>query len=51
MEVGVKGEIDIDKGAAMGGKTDPFTWFGGYGYDNNGHPYSLSSGLTISAGQ
>ena len=49
VEVGVKGEIDIDGGAAMGGKTDTFTWFGGYGYDSHGHPFSLSSGLTISA--
>ena len=49
VEVGVKGDFDIDKGAAMGGKTDPFTWVGGYGYDMKGFPYSLSSGLTISA--
>jgi hypothetical protein len=48
VEVGVKGEIIIDGGAAMGGKTDAFTWFGGYGYDSNGNPIILSSGLTIS---
>lgn len=48
VEVGVKGEIDIDGGASMGGKTDTFTWFAGYGYDSNGNPISLSSGLTIS---
>ena len=49
VEVGVKGQIDIDGGTAMGGKSNAFTWFGGYGYDSNGHPFSLSSGLTISA--
>lgn len=49
VEVGVKGGINIDGGAAMGGKTDTFTWFGGYGYDSHGHPISISSGLTISA--
>src|SRR5262249_9190498 len=49
VEVGVKGEIDLDGGAANGGKTNSFTWFGGYGYDSNGRPISISSGLTISA--
>jgi hypothetical protein len=49
VEVGVKGEIDLDGGAAKGGTSNPFTWYGGYGYDTSGHPFSASSGLTISA--
>jgi hypothetical protein len=49
VEVGVKGEIDLDGGAGHGGTSNPFTWYGGYGYDSSGHPFSSSSGLTISA--
>jgi hypothetical protein len=49
VEVGVKGEIDLDGGAGKGGTSNPFTWYGGYGYDSSGHPFSASSGLTVSA--